>query len=228
MVPPSLEDVIDFSAEAPLGIIQRNDAKRRFYRIVEHFRGDIAVNSSQYKPSLLIRYPYEYALSDESRDNFLRAFFRALALSLTGQDNDNDLDDLENLRSLFFGFASYLLDNFFLPIKASTKKTPQPSPAYHSAVERVQGGAQGFVGTPDRLSQLRGACLVRDRHRCVITRKFDWTEAASRTRKHGEDARDDDGTLLREDLNPFDADARIPLSKRHSPFSICLTAVLYI
>lgn len=70
---------------------------------------------------------------------------------------------------------------------------PQPSPAYHSAIKQIQGGMQGFVGTPDRLSQLRGACLVRDRHRCVITRKFDYMEARNCTRQNGDNARDDDG-----------------------------------
>ncbi|KAI3320344.1 hypothetical protein HD806DRAFT_242292 [Xylariaceae sp. AK1471] len=248
----SLEGVIDFSAEAPLETYQRNDARRRFYHIVEHFGagagGAIDSVPPQYEPSRLVRCTYEYALSDESRDNFLRAFFRAMALSLTGQgENDDDLDDLddlENLRTLFFGFASYLIDNFFLPIKASTKKTPQPSPAFHSAIEQVQGGAQGFVGTPDRLSQLRGACLVRDRHRCVITRKFDLAEATSRMRQDGDDARDDDGALLLDDINSFDAlevahilphslmkadaNRETPLSKRHSRSLTCLTAVLYI
>ncbi|KAI8943957.1 hypothetical protein F4801DRAFT_305182 [Xylaria longipes] len=198
----SLEGIIDFSAEEPLGIHQRNDAKRRFYRIVEHFGASGAIDRAppKYEPPRLVRYTYEYALSEESRDNFLRAFFRAMTLSLTGQnDDDNDLDNLENIYSLFFGFASYLLDYFFLPIKFSTKKTPQPSPAFHSAVERVQGGAQGFVGTPDRLSRLRGACLIRDRYRCVITRCFDYKEARNRMQQNGDDARDDDGVLLLED-----------------------------
>ncbi|KAI0809665.1 hypothetical protein GGR55DRAFT_159929 [Xylaria sp. FL0064] len=198
----SLEGIIDFSAEEPLGIHQRNDAKRRFYRIVEHFEASGAIDRAppKYEPPRLVRYTYEYALSEESRDNFLRAFFRAMTLSLTGQNgDDNDLDDLENIHSLFFGFASYLLDYFFLPIKSSTKKTPQPSPAFHSAVERVQGGAQDFVGTPDRLSRLRGACLIRDRHRCVITRCFDHKEARNRMQQNGDDARDDDGVLLLED-----------------------------
>ncbi|KAI1318487.1 hypothetical protein F5Y16DRAFT_406297 [Xylariaceae sp. FL0255] len=198
----SLEGVIDFSAERPLGINQRNDARRRFYRVVEHFGagagGAIDRVPPQYEPPRLVRYTYEYALSDESRDNFLRAFFRATELSLSRQgDDDSDLDDLENLHSLFFGFASYLLDHFSYP--ASTKKTPQPSPAFHSAVERVQGGAQGFVGTPDRLSQLRGSCLVRDRHRCVVTRSFDHKEARKRMQQDGDDARDDNGVLLLED-----------------------------
>lgn len=195
----SLEAVIDFSAEAPLGINQRNNARRRFYRIVEYFGAGGAIDSvpPQYEPPRLVRCTYEYALSDGSRDNFLRAFFRAMALPLAGQDNDDDLDDLDNLRPLLFRFASYLFDNFFLPIGASAKKTPQPSPAYHSAVEQAHGGAQGFVETPDRLSRLRGACLVRDRHRCLITRRFDYIEARNRTRQNGDDARDDDGAPLR-------------------------------
>ncbi|KAK5631714.1 hypothetical protein RRF57_007428 [Xylaria bambusicola] len=194
----SLECVIDFSAEAPLGINQRNDARRRFYRIVEYFGAGGAINTipRQYEPPRLVRCTYEYALSDDARDNFLRAFFRAMALPLAVHDNDRDLDDLEDLCPLFFGFASYLFDSFFLLIGASTKKTPQPLPAYHLAVEQVQGGVQGFVGTPDRLSRLRGACLVRDRYCCVITRRFDYVEARNRMRQNGDDARDDDGALL--------------------------------
>lgn len=86
-------------------------------------------------------------------------------------------------------------------MKASTRRTPQPSPAFHSAVERVQaGGVQGFTGTPDRVSALRGACLIRDRHRCVISRSFDLAEATNRIRiAGGNGARDDDGNPFRED-----------------------------
>ncbi|KAI1181774.1 hypothetical protein F5B17DRAFT_240543 [Nemania serpens] len=122
-------------------------------------------------------------------------------------------------------------------LKASTKKTPQPSPAYHSAVERVQG-----IGTPDRLSQLRGACLVHDRHRCVVTRYFDHKEADRRMVQNSDDARDNNGTLLLENtvinelevayilphsLMKADVGYKTPLSKRHLVFLICLTAVLY-
>uniref|UniRef100_A0A0B7KKY2 HNH nuclease domain-containing protein n=1 Tax=Bionectria ochroleuca TaxID=29856 RepID=A0A0B7KKY2_BIOOC len=198
----SLEGVIDFSAELTLGTDQRTNAKRRFYHIVEYFE---AANSSSsnddYSRPRLVHFTYDYALSEESRDNFLRAFFRAMALSIDGEEDI----DVEDLRSPFFGFADYLLDNFFLPLKASTKRTPQPSPAFHSAVQRVQGGdAEAFAGTPDRVSALRGACLIRDRHRCVISRKFDLEEAAKRMQRDGDDARDDDGVLLLEDANPVD------------------------
>ncbi|KAI8943948.1 hypothetical protein F4801DRAFT_595322 [Xylaria longipes] len=208
----SLEGIIDFSAGVlSLNRSQRADAQNRFHRIVKHFetnsnvKGNYRDNSnnsngddqecSRYSPGRLVRLTYEHALSEQSRDNFLRAFFSAMALSIDGQQEEED--DVEDLRSAFFGFADYLLDNFFLPLKASTKKTPQPSPAYHSAIERAQGGT--FSGTSDRVSALRGACLVRDRHRCVISRKFDLQEAVNRVRRDGENALDDDGNLLRED-----------------------------
>ncbi|KAJ8122692.1 hypothetical protein ONZ43_g1170 [Nemania bipapillata] len=197
----SLDDVINPTAAIPLSDSQRASAKHKFNLITEHFEVDNGSLNTQYSPSRLVRLTYEYALSEESRDNFLRAFFQATALSIEG----NDDSDIEDFRSPFFGFADHLLDNFFLPLKASTKKTPQPSPAYHSAVERVQGGGVAvFPGTPDRVSALRGACLIRDHHRCVISRKFDLKEAADRMRRDGNDALDDDGGLLREDENSVD------------------------
>ncbi|KAK4134731.1 hypothetical protein BT67DRAFT_441885 [Trichocladium antarcticum] len=92
-------------------------------------------------------------------------------------------------------------------VKASTKKTPQPSPAYHSAIQKAQGARlpQGLVGTPERLSTLRGACLVRDQHRCVISRKFDFSEAVKRFETDGDGARDDDNCLLEDDATLPDA-----------------------
>jgi hypothetical protein len=125
-------------------------------------------------------------------------------------------------------------------VKASTKKTPQPSPAYHSAIERIQGTtqAQVFVGTPDRLSALRGACLVRDRHRCVISRRFDRREAEARLTRSGYDAQDDDGNqlssgaelfgrlevahILPHSLTKVDSDAQLVMSINIKLFNISL------
>ncbi|KAL7620219.1 hypothetical protein AAE478_009212 [Parahypoxylon ruwenzoriense] len=198
---PMTNEMPSVSTEPPLGTDQRANAKRRFYRIVEHFDAGNNDDGNPYSRSRLIRYTYEYAISEVSQDNFLRAFFRAMALSI---DEDEDTDNFEPPRSGFFDFAEYLLDNFFLPLKASAKKTPQPSPAYHSPVRGGHGGAQGFFGTLDRVSALRGACLVRDRHRCVISRKFDQAEAVIRFDRADNEARDDDETLLIEDPKPFD------------------------
>ncbi|KAL2138306.1 hypothetical protein VTI28DRAFT_6995 [Corynascus sepedonium] len=204
----SLESIIEFQTESPLSPGTRDQARRRFYYIADHFEaatedsGDNSRNiggggggggSSRYNRSRLIRLTYDHARSPLSQDNFLRTFFGSLELSMDGEEA---LD--ERIRAKVFGFADYLFDNFFLPLKASTRKTPQPSPAYHSAIQRLQGGV-GFVGTQERLSALRGACLIRDRHRCVVTRRFDSNEAVKRYESAGDNARDDDGNPLDED-----------------------------
>jgi len=59
------------------------------------------------------------------------------------------------------------------------------------------------VGTPERVSALRGACLVRDRYRCVVSRGFDFAESVRRFGRDGNDARDDDGQLLIEEESDF-------------------------
>ncbi|KAM5445170.1 hypothetical protein MaudCBS49596_007806 [Microsporum audouinii] len=87
-------------------------------------------------------------------------------------------------------FAEYLFDNFFLPVKAAGSKTPQISAAslYPPAIDHA-------VGTPARLSTLRRDCLVRDHHRCVVTRQFDMIEAIKRGKRDPE-PKDDENILL--------------------------------
>ncbi|TWU70658.1 hypothetical protein ED733_001429 [Metarhizium rileyi] len=115
------------------------------------------------------------------------------------QLNDVDFSNEETEKRLLgklIGFTDYLVDNFFLPLKASTKRTLQPSPAYHSATQSTRAGDQTFVGTIGRLKTLRGDCLQRDRHRCVISRTFDLDQAIERSKKPGDNFRDDDGQAL--------------------------------
>lgn len=212
----SLEGWIDFS-DQPLfrSADKRARARDKFYRIVNHFEA-VNVNDGQYNRPALIRLTYEYARSEKSRDMFLHAFFKSMALSMDGEDGLTDNQPEEDLGSTLFGFADYIMDNFFLPcmsggknsmnaftdvlvVRASTCKTPQPSPAYQAAIQRVQGERQymqNFIGTPERVSELRGGCLVRDHHRCIITRQFDVGEAMTRFQKYGTEARDDDGNAF--------------------------------
>lgn len=92
-------------------------------------------------------------------------------------------------------------------MKASTRKTPQPSPAARSEIQ----SAQSLTGTTLRLATLRRDCLIRDRHRCVISRVFDRDEAIRRVSRHGDhNAEDDDGKLLKEESGTF-----IPLEVAH-------------
>ncbi|KAK0744800.1 hypothetical protein B0T21DRAFT_325688 [Apiosordaria backusii] len=194
----SLEGIIYPSSEAPLEPDLRDQARRKFYRIISYFeatesRSDRA--RGYYNRPLLVRLTYDYSCSEKSQDIFLRAFFQSVVLPINGED-DIDFSNTE-LETAVVRFAEHLFDNFFLPLKASTKKTPQPSPVYHSVIQRAQGREfQDFVGTPERVSELRGQCLIRDRHRCVISRRFDQSEAINRMRKGGDDAKDDDGNLL--------------------------------
>ncbi|WEW59200.1 hypothetical protein PRK78_004669 [Emydomyces testavorans] len=200
----SFEGIINFSAPEPLPADQRSRAQHRFYSIINHF-GDSGGKRGEYSRPLLVRYTYEFSRSELSKDTFLRAFFNFMQLDIASE-GDIDFDDqlLQNL----IAFADLLLDNFYLPLKASSKQTPQPSPAHLSAIQRAQGGVHSYAGTPERLSHLRGSCLIRDHHRCVVSRKFDSQETLNRTQQHGDDARDDEG-------NPVQGQARSFLEVAH-------------
>jgi hypothetical protein len=78
-------------------------------------------------------------------------------------------------------------------VRASSAKTPQPTPNLTPISQR---DTEILVGTPQRLSSLRAECLLRDRHRCVISRRFDAVESRRRFETNGDAAVDDDGQLL--------------------------------
>ncbi|KAH6628175.1 hypothetical protein F5144DRAFT_298577 [Chaetomium tenue] len=191
---------------------ERAQAVDKFRRIITYFENTEQPASSQYgrgysRPAL-VRHTFEYARSPESQDKFLKAFFQSLALGMLDDNADgidlrND-DEIASLRELLFSFADHLIYHFFLPFRASAGRTPQPTPTYHLAVQQVQTQEeqqrmQELVGTPERLGALRGLCLTRDRHRCVITRAFDQEELLTE-RLRQPPARDDDGNVL----NPQD------------------------
>ncbi|KIE01369.1 hypothetical protein MAJ_02710, partial [Metarhizium majus ARSEF 297] len=194
----SLEGVINFSSSPPLGDDDRFVAIERFYQIVEHYENNQFTSTGPYNRPKLLRLTYEYATSEKSKDNILQAFFNAVGLSMNEQDNVDfsNKETEECILEKLMGFSDYLIDNFFLPLKASTKRTPQPSPVYHSATQSTRAGGQTFVGTTARLKTLRGDCLQRDRYRCVISRTFDLGQAIERSQKFGDNFQDNDGQPL--------------------------------
>ncbi|KAK0732467.1 hypothetical protein B0T21DRAFT_452061 [Apiosordaria backusii] len=200
----SLEGIISSSSPPLWNIDQRAQGQARFYRIIQHFE-TVASNddcNGQYNQPKLVRLTYDHARSEASKDMFLQAFFHLAELPIEGEHEIDLNDDSKRLGSVVSEFADYLFDNLFLPLRASSVKTPQLSPLIHSAVLRAQGGAgvQHFVGTPERVAGLRGDCLIRDRYRCVISRRFEIQEAAKRlkeAREAGREATDNDGNLLR-------------------------------
>lgn len=115
----SLEGLIDLNHRAPLTANQRACARAKFSRIVTRLEATTSSDGPYNRP-VLVRLTYEYARSEESKDNFLRAFFQAMALSIDDEQENLCLDENreleEELRSALVQFAEYLLDNFFLPL----------------------------------------------------------------------------------------------------------------
>ncbi|KAK2812806.1 hypothetical protein FQN50_001135 [Emmonsiellopsis sp. PD_5] len=192
----SLEAIINFSPPQSFAPEQRARARRTFYSILDHFNAADNSRRHGYRRTLLLRHTYEYSRSELSKDTFLRAFFQFMDVDIEQENIDLDDEEVEDqIGSDLTTFADFLIDHFFLPLKASGHQTPQPSPAHLSAIRKVQG-IHEFTGTPDRVSILRGSCLVRDRHRCVISRIFDQQEAIARLTQNLQGAQDDDGNSL--------------------------------
>ncbi len=200
----SLQAVVDLSASPPLADDVRIQADHRFHQIVEHFQSGDTVSAGYDRPKL-VGLVYRYATSPKSKDNVLRAFFRAMELPMEGGAVDfSDEDQTETMRSHLVGFAEHLVNNFFMPLRALAVRTPQLTPHYRSAT--LRSSSRDFVGTPDRLSALRGDCLIRDRHRCVISRAFDMSEAFERQNR---------GQMLDDDGDPIDDDNMSYLEVAH-------------
>ncbi|KAK2785867.1 hypothetical protein FQN53_007243 [Emmonsiellopsis sp. PD_33] len=202
----SLEGVLNFSRPHPLPADQRAHARQTFYTIINHCRdAELAAPPSPrqsrpttYSRPLLVRYTYEYARSELSQDTFLAAFSASMDLDLAG-DAPPDLERQgDQLGEKVASFAEFLMDNFFIPLKATGLRTAQPSPAHLSAIQRVQGNQHEYLPSPDRISVLRGTCLTRDHYRCVVSRLFDQNEAMARFKQQGDNAQDDEGNPLAE------------------------------
>src|SRR5947209_20102416 len=73
-------------------------------------------------------------------------------------------------------------------VKSSGRKTPKPTPPSLSDAPHLQE----MTGTRSRVASLQAECLERDRHRCVISRLFDYAEAKKRYQLQGlNEAKDD-------------------------------------
>ncbi|EHY61167.1 hypothetical protein ABEF92_001317 [Exophiala dermatitidis] len=118
----------------PLSLEQRQDLTRVFTTVIDAC--EPLQNPKPYKPITLVRLTYECARSEASRDNFLRFFFQQTKISSDGSPSGS-IPTSEYVPRLM-AFAQTLFDNFFLPLKAAARKTPQPSPAALSDDESKQ------------------------------------------------------------------------------------------
>ncbi|KAE8164618.1 hypothetical protein BDV40DRAFT_111933 [Aspergillus tamarii] len=206
----SLEGVI-VPLPQPLTREDHDATMSLFDSLVKQFEHSDPIGKD-FKPVTLIR-----LVKDEvsDKDSFLRFFFCFIEEHLDGTSKSNDFnlaqslsrlgsfatwttEGTDALRNGLVKFAKTLMDNCFLPLKALASKTPYTTPG---PLSRLQLSEEGGIGTPQRLKSLRDDCLKRDRHRCVVTRKFSASEAQERFEKDGDNLKDDDGESLLPERN---------------------------
>lgn len=205
---------------------ERDSANRIFDDIVREYEPIQEKLESKYKPITLIR-----VTKDEvsQTDEFLMLFFRFLQRMILNIDEE-DCEDigrivshLDDIRSLsakqksalgrgLADFCASLIDSFFLPCEyhppsssdkshdsvISTTVTPE-----HDSYE-IDRMLERCHGTPEYLWNLRQSCYTRDRHRCVVSRAYDWDKARElRAQNHTEEFVDDMGQP-RSETNPMD------------------------
>ncbi|KAJ5677682.1 uncharacterized protein N7477_003315 [Penicillium maclennaniae] len=202
----SLEGVLDFSVPLSLTREQHESARNLVIRLVRHYGSEKTVRKG-YRPAALIQATLEHVTSP---DTFM-TFFLSYVYEDLCSDVENGVDfDIthalvfferfslwipERINKLHEGlenFAEYIVENFLLPLRASSVKTPQPTPTSLSSLQSPKP-----TGTRQRVSALRHNCLIRDRHRCVVSRKFDRVAARERFAENAESCADDDGNLLK-------------------------------
>jgi hypothetical protein len=117
----SLERLLKFSPSPPLELNKSIQARDRFYEILQHYENTPSIPNGPYNRLKLLRTTYDYAISEKSKDNVLRAFFNAVGLSMDEQDglNFSTKEVEDEIFSKLVGFADFLIDNFFLPCKLS-------------------------------------------------------------------------------------------------------------
>lgn len=183
----SLESVLDFAVTSLLSSSERIQASSVFATIIDYYnsyeRSLPPVRQKSYNRGKLLQLVYEYAISDHGQDNILVYFLVSISASPT--ESLGPLQEFSRVLANLVGFedkseeekdqtaqrvqelADHLVDYFFLPFKGLSTKTPQPSPHLSAPLQQDD---DILVGTSERLSSLRGKCLIRDRHRCMISR----------------------------------------------------------
>ncbi|EPE07106.1 hypothetical protein F503_07757 [Ophiostoma piceae UAMH 11346] len=190
----SLEGILDFSNPPVIfsDAASRQHAEALFAALLARLEADGDENlSTNFRPIVMIRVMHQVGLSQLSKDLFLHHFFNSVRVDMAADMASIDIDDA---RPRLVDFAQFLNNNFFGPLKASAVRTPQPTPASLSVP--VLAPDQILPGSRSRIANLRRDCLIRDKHRCVISRSFDENEASRRETTSGESAADDDGVLF--------------------------------
>ncbi|KAJ5088428.1 hypothetical protein N7456_012044 [Penicillium angulare] len=192
--------ILDFSNPPPSRSSpqQHELARDLVHRLIQHYGYEKTVQEG-YKPAALLDATLQYIASP---DTFLKFFIFYIyhfvypeeqnrlkkqktpgfnldhAISYLSTDGSLGSKQINDLNKALESFSEYIIENVFLPLRASSITTPQSIPTSARGLESV--------------ALLRQNCLKRDNHRCVVSRKFDRETAQTRYA-------DDDGNLLKDE-----------------------------
>ncbi|KAJ5201644.1 uncharacterized protein N7498_006307 [Penicillium cinerascens] len=178
----SLEGVLDLSIPLSLTPQQHESARNLVIRLVRHYGPEKTVRNG-YRPAALIQATLEHVTSPDTFMTFFLSYIYEYLCSDEGHTVNSDIthalvffegfsswepEQINKLYESLEKFAEYIVANFLLPLRASSVKTPQPTPTSLSSLQ-----SSTPTGTRQLISDLRQNYLIRDRHRCVVSRKFD-------------------------------------------------------
>ncbi|KAJ6120021.1 hypothetical protein N7523_004301 [Penicillium sp. IBT 18751x] len=219
---------------------QHESARALVIRLVRHYGPEKTVRKG-YRPAALIQATLEHVTSPDTFMDFFLSYIYEDICSDEGPVIDSDITHAlvfferfplwnpEQINKLHEGlekFAEHIVEDFLLPrsfvpylyiylISISSVKTSQPTPTSFLSVQ-----SSTPTETRQRVSVLRQNCLTRDRHRCVVSRKFDRAAARKRFEENAEFCADDDRNLLKDESSDQFQYLEIAYILPH-----CLTAV---
>ncbi|KAF9243354.1 hypothetical protein DTO027I6_7540 [Penicillium roqueforti] len=181
---------------------QHKSARNLVIRLIRHYGSEKTVRKG-YRPASLIQAALEHVKSPDTFVTFFLSYIHKDLLDDEGHAFDSDIthaleffegfsswepEQINKLHESLEMFAEYIVENFLLPLRVSSVKTSQPTPI---SLSSLQNSTQ--IGTWQQ------TCLLRDRHRCVVSRKFDRAAARKRFEENAEFCADDDGNLLKDE-----------------------------
>ena len=116
---PLLEGVSKLSlSEPPSEPYQRTRMTEIFKQIISHYE-PLQPEDGPYKHITLLKLTYDYVLSNESRDRFLKYFLESVKISVEDEFHFEvwDPERKSELASRLDACADFLVNNFFLPSK---------------------------------------------------------------------------------------------------------------
>ncbi|KAJ5853193.1 hypothetical protein N7534_005736 [Penicillium rubens] len=186
----SLEGVLDFSIPLSLTPQQHESARNLVITLVQHY-GSEKTGRKGYRPAALIQATLEHVTSPDTFMTFFLTYIYEDLRSDEGHAVDSEIthalvffegfsswepEQINKLHGVLEKFAEFIVENFLLPLRASSVKTPQP--------------------TPTSLSSLQSSTPTGTRQRCLGN---SIAEARKRFEENSESCADDDGNLLKDE-----------------------------